>query len=214
MDFFNNEYKEYMRSDDKTLSDTRIHTAVYIIKSFFMAAFLAFFIALPVALSLIEKRDVKQNSTQVTITTAEGRTKEVQIPATPKFESVAEAVQRAERSKARISRLLTIVAVLFVLIWLLKCLHYKSYRFIVAKNGIYEIAGIIFKNIKFVPYGKITDSVLKRGLLDLIFGTGTIGISTAGGTRSYNGASQPYEIRIRNVEDYKKIRELIFKGMK
>jgi hypothetical protein len=79
---------------------------------------------------------------------------------------------------------------------------------------VYEIGGLLFKHVKFVAYGKITDSVLNRSLLDLILGTGTIGISTAGGTRSYQGSSQPYEIRIRNVDDYKKIRELIFTGMK
>lgn len=93
-------------------------------------------------------------------------------------------------------------------------LQNKAKHFVVTNTGVYSLEGIINKNIKFVSYNRITDAAIQRDLFDQILHTGTIGISTAGGTKSAQGFSQPYEIRVLHTDQYKKVRETIFNHMK
>ncbi len=90
-------------------------------------------------------------------------------------------------------------------------LRYKGVQYLITENGIYKISGVLNKKIKFVPYKKITDNALSINMFEAMFGVGTINISTAGGTRSYRGNSQPYELIIRHVKDYNKTNQLITK---
>ncbi len=106
-----------------------------------------------------------------------------------------------------ISMIFTIILLPFFLVWAFT--FYKGMNYVISQKGIYYIRGVLFKKIKFIPYTKITDITLKRGLLEsTIFNTGTIGISTAGGTKNpYN----PYEITLRYLENYKEVNNLISK---
>ena len=89
-----------------------------------------------------------------------------------------------------------------------KCVHYM-----ITESGIYKISGLLNKKIKFVSYKKITDNSLSINIFEAMFDVGTINISTAGGTRSYSGNSQPYELVIRHVNDYNKTSKLITKHL-
>ncbi len=90
-------------------------------------------------------------------------------------------------------------------------IQYKGIHYIITENGIYKVFGILNKKIKFVPYKKITDSSLSINFFESMFNVGTINISTAGGTKSYRGNSQPYEIVIKHIDDYNKTNQLITK---
>jgi uncharacterized membrane protein YdbT with pleckstrin-like domain len=90
----------------------------------------------------------------------------------------------------------------------------RGVHYALTASGVYSIDGLFFKNARFVAYARITDAAVQRGILEQMFGLGSVGISTAGGTKSSGGHSQPYEIRISGVTDYQKIRQSIFKRMK
>ncbi len=92
-------------------------------------------------------------------------------------------------------------------------LRYKGIQYLITENGIYKISGLLNKKIKFVPYKKITDNSLSINMFEAIFSVGTINISTAGGTRSYRGNSQPYELRITHINEYNKTNQLITKNI-
>ena len=107
---------------------------------------------------------------------------------------------------------LTIFIFVYGFIW--EYFRFKSMKYVITNKGILEIKGVFVKSYKFVPFVKITDTRLHRNILDLIFGTGSVDVSTAGGTRMVNGYSQPYEIRFLHVDDFMKVHELIKKSIK
>lgn len=109
---------------------------------------------------------------------------------------------------------LSIIIIAFILYLGLTYFRFKSMKYVITNKGILEIKGVFVKSYKFVPFVKITDTRLHRNILDLIFGTGSIDVSTAGGTRMVNGYSQPYEIRFLHVNDFMKVHELIKKSIK
>ena len=90
-------------------------------------------------------------------------------------------------------------------------LRYNGIQYIITENGIYKISGLLNKKIKFVSYKKITDNSLSINIFESLFNVGTINISTAGGTKSYNGNSQPYELTIRHIDNYNKTNQIITK---
>lgn len=88
-----------------------------------------------------------------------------------------------------------LISSLITLILTYKAFQRKSYDFYGDKLEYYD--GFFTKNKSTVPFERITNIDERRGLLDRIFGTYTIGIETAG-----SGAS---EIVIAYVEDGEKI---------
>jgi uncharacterized membrane protein YdbT with pleckstrin-like domain len=111
-------------------------------------------------------------------------------------------------------QVMSTVAIISILAGVFSYAHRQSFHFILTHSGVYSIGGLIFKTVKFVAYTRITDATIQRGIFEQIFNLGSIGISTAGGTKSYGGHSQPYEIVISSVSEYQKIRQEIFKKMK
>lgn len=102
---------------------------------------------------------------------------------------------------------------LFVILGYLFYLEYKSVHYAITNKGVYKIFGILNKKIKFVPFKKITDTALNINVLESILSIGTINISTAGGTKTYSGTSQPYEISIKHIDEYKSATEILSKNI-
>lgn len=102
---------------------------------------------------------------------------------------------------------------LFVILGYLFYLEYKSVHYAITNKGVYKIFGILNKKIKFVPFKKITDTALNINILESILSIGTINISTAGGTKTYSGTSQPYEISIKHINEYKSVTEILSKNI-
>ena len=106
------------------------------------------------------------------------------------------------------------VIVIIIVSFIYMYLKYRSMQYVVTSKGLYEIRGIFIKNYKYVPFTRITDTRIHRGMLDMICNTGSINVSTAGGTVISHGNSQPYEIRFAHVSDFKEINTIINKYLK
>lgn len=58
--------------------------------------------------------------------------------------------------------------------------YYRSLQYEILEDEVIVRAGIITKSVKHVPYRTVTNLTVKRGILDRIFGLGTLNIQTAG----------------------------------
>ena len=89
---------------------------------------------------------------------------------------------------------------------------YISKHFLITENGIYKISGLLNKQVKFIPYTKITDTSLTIGFIQNFYDIGTINISTAGGTT--RNTYSPYEASITNIKNFKKVNDMIMSKLK
>lgn len=90
-------------------------------------------------------------------------------------------------------------------------------QYILTAKGVYKVSGLINKRIKFVPYKRITDAEMTRGIIGHIFDTANIGICTASGNMNVYVRGTQFsqnEIDIRGIKDYKKVRQLILGKIK
>jgi hypothetical protein len=92
MDIFNDNWKEYIRSDDKLLANTKIKTSAYVIKSLLMTLWTWMLFGLMTIGAFIEKKTGSLNGKHLNL------------------------------------EFFPVMVMLFLLIWLLYTLHYKSYR--------------------------------------------------------------------------------------
>lgn len=106
-----------------------------------------------------------------------------------------------------------ILSAIIILSVVFDFLRYQSVHYAITNKGVYKIFGILNKKIKFVPFRKITDTALNINVLESILSIGTINISTAGGTKTYSGTSQPYEISIKHIDEYKIANEILSKNI-
>jgi uncharacterized membrane protein YdbT with pleckstrin-like domain len=187
MEFFNHSLKDYVKAGDKIVMSIRMDGHVAAVRACLSAIFTS--VSLALLLSLIASRGTR-------ITLPDGHRIWLEDPSVSLFPSIALGLG------------------IGLLVGLLLWLHYKSRHFAVSNTAVYEVSGLIFKQAKIVGFSKITDCVLKKGIIDLMFGTASLGISTPGGTKMINGTSQPYEIIINNIASYKKVRDLIYKEVK
>jgi membrane protein YdbS with pleckstrin-like domain len=58
--------------------------------------------------------------------------------------------------------------------------YYRSLSYEVQDDEVIVRAGIWTKSVKHVPYRTVTNLTIKRGVLDRLFGLGTLNIQTAG----------------------------------
>ena len=94
---------------------------------------------------------------------------------------------------------------------------FKATHYVLTIKGVYKISGLIYKHVKFVPYNRITDAEMTRGIIGHICDTANIGICTASGNiQSYsrNGMVSQNEIDIKGIRDYEKVRQLILGQIK
>lgn len=100
------------------------------------------------------------------------------------------------------------------LIWMLfSYFRYRSVHYVITDKGVHKIKGLFNKNDIFVPYKHILDSRVSVGFFESLFKLGSVKLSTAGGTHSYRGCSQPYENTVLHISDYKKVSEIVRKYM-
>lgn len=96
----------------------------------------------------------------------------------------------------------------------------RSARYVLTNCGIYQISGLIFKNVKFVAYNQITDVSMSKGPIQSIFNVGSVGVGTASGNivgsvSDGNGyISSKNELDIDSVDNYKEIKEIIITNRK
>jgi membrane protein YdbS with pleckstrin-like domain len=77
-----------------------------------------------------------------------------------------------------------IITVLDVAWWLPVMLatapYYNSLSYEIQNDEVIMRVGIVTKSVKHVPYRTVTNITIKRGILDRLFGLGTLNIQTAG----------------------------------
>ena len=59
--------------------------------------------------------------------------------------------------------------------------YYNSLSYEIQDDEVIMRVGIVTKSVKHVPYRTVTNITIKRGILDRMFGLGTLNIQTAGG---------------------------------
>ena len=90
-------------------------------------------------------------------------------------------------------------------------------HYVLTSKGVYKIFGLIYKRVKFVPYKRITDAEMTRGIIGHICDTANIGVCTASGkiTSGVDGNMvSGNEIDITGIKQYKKVRQLILENIK
>jgi len=75
---------------------------------------------------------------------------------------------------------IAIVGVLWIIGALLVIPYYKSLRYEIHDDEVIVHVGVITKSVKHVPYRTVTNLAVNRGILDRLFGLGTLNIQTAG----------------------------------
>lgn len=78
--------------------------------------------------------------------------------------------------------------------------YYRSLRYEIMDDEVIVHAGIITKSVKHVPYRTVTNLVVKQGILDRLFGLGTLNIQTAGMSGSSNTAEESL-VGLNNVQE-------------
>jgi len=58
--------------------------------------------------------------------------------------------------------------------------YYRSLSYEIQDDEVIMHVGILTKSVKHVPYRTVTNLTIKRGILDRLFGIGTLNIQTAG----------------------------------
>ena len=78
--------------------------------------------------------------------------------------------------------------------------YYRSLKYEILDDEVIVRAGIITKSVKHVPYRTVTNLTVKRGILDRLFGIGTLNIQTAGMSANTNAAEESL-VGLMNVQE-------------
>ena len=73
-----------------------------------------------------------------------------------------------------------VAAIFWILAALLVIPYYNSLRYEIHEDEVIVHVGVITKSVKHVPYRTVTNVQVNRGILDRLFGLGTLNIQTAG----------------------------------
>jgi len=77
--------------------------------------------------------------------------------------------------------------------------YYNSLSYEIQDDEVIMRVGIVTKSVKHVPYRTVTNITIKRGILDRMFGLGTLNIQTAGMSGT-TGAEESLE-GLENVQE-------------
>jgi uncharacterized membrane protein YdbT with pleckstrin-like domain len=78
--------------------------------------------------------------------------------------------------------------------------YYNSLKYEIHEDEVIVYAGIITKSVKHVPFRTITNITVRRGILDRMFGLGSLHIQTAGASDS-SGNPEESLVGMENVQE-------------
>jgi uncharacterized membrane protein YdbT with pleckstrin-like domain len=87
-----------------------------------------------------------------------------------------------------------------VLTLFLSVAYFNSLKYEILEDEVIVRAGIITKSVKHVPYRTVTNLVVKRGIMDRMFGLGSLHIQTAGMSGNTNAAEESL-VGLENVQE-------------
>lgn len=119
----------------------------------------------------------------------------------------------------------TFIAISAILIILLTIIFGEIYAHMSYNRWFYEFTddslriehGIIWKVYKSIPYGRIQNVDIRRGIIARMFGFFSLDIQTAGYSRGYGRRGTPRSegyLPAVGVDDAEKIREFVIKKIK
>ncbi|MFW9995418.1 MAG: PH domain-containing protein [Candidatus Odinarchaeota archaeon] len=100
--------------------------------------------------------------------------------------------------------------------WIVPCLilipiYLKSFKYVVHGTEVVVHKGLINKSEKHVPFRTITHISSRAGILDRLFGIGTVEIQTAGVS---GGTSARPEEKIEGIRVYSEVRDFILRQLR
>lgn len=109
-----------------------------------------------------------------------------------------------------------IVVPLFVVVgWIWARLSYKFYKYELREDGFRKESGIIWKKYTTIPYGRIQNVEIYRGLVARILGLSDLHIQTAGGVAQPRyGAFSEGRLPGLSREDAEKMRDELVKRVR
>ncbi|RMD45597.1 hypothetical protein D6829_02010 [Candidatus Pacearchaeota archaeon] len=101
-------------------------------------------------------------------------------------------------------------------------MYYNRYLYEITDNGVKIEKGIIWKKYTSIPYERVQNVEIKRGIIARMFGFSTVEIETAGqsgrGISDWFGRNREYQseghLAAIGVNDAEKIREFIMEKIK
>ena len=108
--------------------------------------------------------------------------------------------------------------IILALCWLWANLYWKNYSFKLQEDKIVVKRGVIGKRIANIPYERIQNVNIWKGILDRIFGISTIQIETAGGVQmasgGYGAMMSMAEGTIQGIKNPKPVADYILSRVK
>jgi len=109
--------------------------------------------------------------------------------------------------------LIVLIIVFLVLVEIFVQLAYKFWKYEFTKEGLKIERGIIWKTYKSIPYGRVQNVDIRRGIIARILGFSTLDVQTAG-YAGFRGKGRPMaegHIPAVGVEKAEELREMIIK---
>ncbi len=109
---------------------------------------------------------------------------------------------RADMSVFLTPKILRHMIICSLSVWICWMITYKIAKYTITNEGVYYTCGWAYRS--FIPYNKITKVKIYRSIIDKIFNTGSLKIST-----SFNTT-----VRVIYIKDYKKVNDILNKHIK
>lgn len=109
---------------------------------------------------------------------------------------------------------LTFLPLWFVIAYIWAKLSYHFYRFELGKDVLKIERGVIWKRYVSIPYDRIQNVDIYRGILDRIFGLSDVQVQTAGLSFPHSRLLSEGRLPGLSVQDAEKIREDLIKKVK
>jgi membrane protein YdbS with pleckstrin-like domain len=104
---------------------------------------------------------------------------------------------------------LTFIPIWFVVAYVWARLSYRFYRFEISKDVLKIERGVIWKKYVSIPYDRIQNVDIHRGVIDRILGLSDIQVQTAGFSFSRRGVMSEGRLPGLSIRDAEKLRETL-----
>ena len=101
-----------------------------------------------------------------------------------------------------------------LIIWIWAKLTYRFYRYGLSEEGFQQESGIIWKRYVTIPYGRIQNIDIYRGVWDRLLGLSTLHIQTAGASRYPASHFSEGRLPGLSVEEAKQVRKELLERVK
>jgi putative membrane protein len=117
----------------------------------------------------------------------------------------------AEHARRSDVPLVAIVAALFLIAYVIAAfgfyVRFRTLRYRFDEDGLTRQTGLLFRHESFLAYARIQDARVTQGVVERLFGLGTVAIQTASGTKGL-------EESVEGMREFELIRDFLVERMK